>query len=261
MVGDSLIMTPRREALLKRLDEIAASLASTGHGLALIGVGSVGAEIDRIDDYSDLDFFAVVRDGYKQRFIENLDWLSAVHPIAYVFQNTVDGFKLLYADGIFCEMAVFDPAEMAHIPFAGPRIVWSAEDFDPSLAVPRNKPPAKRDTEWLLGEALTNLYVGLGRYHRGEKLSAIRFVQGYAVDRVVELVEHLAAPTPAYRDQFMAERRFEARFPAFTAPLLAMMQGYDRTPESALAILNFLDQHFEINPAIRDAIRDLCRPR
>ena len=57
--------------------------------------------MDRIDIYSDLDFFAIVEEGYKQAYIDSLEWLGDVHPIAYQFRNTVDGYKLLFADGIF----------------------------------------------------------------------------------------------------------------------------------------------------------------
>ena len=75
----------RTEALLKRLDDIGVSLAQTGQALALIGLGSVGTELDRLDDYSDLDFFAIVKAGHKTQFINNLDWLSNVHaaPVAF----------------------------------------------------------------------------------------------------------------------------------------------------------------------------------
>ena len=48
------------EALLARLDAIACSLEASGHAEALIGLGSVGLELDRLDEYSDLDFFAIV---------------------------------------------------------------------------------------------------------------------------------------------------------------------------------------------------------
>jgi hypothetical protein len=109
--------------LLTRLDEIGQSLAQSGHGLALIGLGSVGTELARIDAYSDLDFFAIVETGYKTQYIEDLSWLSRLCPIAYSFRNTVDGYKLLYTDGIFCEFAVFEPAELSHIPFAAGRKV------------------------------------------------------------------------------------------------------------------------------------------
>jgi lincosamide nucleotidyltransferase B/F len=247
----------RKTFLLKRLDDIGVSLAQTGQALALIGLGSVGTELDRLDDYSDLDFFAIVKNGYKSHFINNLDWLSNIHPIAYSFQNTPDGYKLLYADGIFCEMAVFEPKELAHIPFAKGRIVWRDPEFDETLSVPQAHTPSPKNPDWLLGEAITNLYVGLGRYHRGEKLSAARFIQGYAVDRVLDLAETIEAEGSAHKDLFMVERRFESRFPGVAAALPDFIQGYDRSRESARAILHFLEPHFEINATMKQAILDL----
>src|SRR5512145_3267505 len=98
---------PPKQFLLARLDQIGAALAASGHALALIGLGSVGEELDRLDDYSDLDFFAIVETGHKRRYIDDLDWLSSIAPIAYRFLNSPDGYKLLFTDGIFCEFAVF----------------------------------------------------------------------------------------------------------------------------------------------------------
>lgn len=80
-----------------------------GRAIALLGLGSVGRETDRIDAWSDLDFFAIVRPGEKARFVESLEWLAEARPIVWAFRNTADGSKVLMADGIFCEMAVFKP--------------------------------------------------------------------------------------------------------------------------------------------------------
>ncbi|MGQ0600325.1 MAG: hypothetical protein ACT4QE_01360 [Anaerolineales bacterium] len=250
----------QKQMLLARLDDIGQALERSGHGLALIGLGSVGVELDWLDDHSDLDFFAIVEPGHKRAFIDDLDWLRAVHPIAYYFQNTVDGHKLLFADGIFCEFAVFEPAELSHIPFADGRIVWKRPEVDDAIAIPMQAgaPPESRSIEWLLGEALTNLYVGLSRYYRGEKLSAARFIQGYAVDRVLDLAESVEAPTPGHRDVFVSERRFEQRYPAIARELPYFVRGYERSPESALAILEFLERHFAVNAAMATAIRVLC---
>jgi hypothetical protein len=106
------------QSLLTRLDEIGRSLERSKGALALIGLGSVGLELDRIDEYSDLDFFIIVEAGYKQAYIDSLRWLSDVHAIAYSFLNTVDGYKLLFSDGIFCELAIFELDELKGIPFA-----------------------------------------------------------------------------------------------------------------------------------------------
>jgi lincosamide nucleotidyltransferase B/F len=245
-----------RERLLERLDAIAASLRDSGNALALLALGSSGAEPERIDAYSDLDFFAVVRDGCAQAFIDDLSWLSAVCPIAYCFRNSPHGYKLLFADGIYAEFAVFTPAEMAQAAFAAGRVVWKAPGVDAALLPPGRSPdPAPdRGVDELLGEALTNLYVGLGRYHRGERVSALRFIQGYAVDRILDLAPHLEAAQPAYRDPFGADRRFEQRFPTVARELPYFLQGYDRSPESAAAILAFLERHWPVDPAIKQAI-------
>jgi len=40
--------------LLTRLDNIGRDLAQSDHALALLGLGSVGLELDRLDAYSDL---------------------------------------------------------------------------------------------------------------------------------------------------------------------------------------------------------------
>src|SRR5258706_1288994 len=237
-------------ALLERLDASGKSVARSGHALALIGLGSVGLELDRLDAYSDLDFFAIVADGYKARYIENLDWLSAVAPVAYHFRNTVDGHKLLFQDGIFCEFAVFERAELAAIPFAAGRVVWKQPGVAETIGTPvkSGMAPTTREADFLVNEALTNLYVGLGRLRRGEALSAARFIQGYAVDRLLELAPQLEPEQPAHADAFVLERRCEQRFPNLAQALPGFVQGYKRSRESAAAILSFLEQHAEVNP-------------
>lgn len=250
---------PTPQQLLARLDEIAASLEHSGHGLALLALGSVGLELERLDEYSDLDFFAIVEDGWKNHFIQNLDWLESLHPVVFRFQNTVDGHKLLYADGVFCEFAVFELKELFEAAYPPGRIVWKRPEVSESIAVPRRPLPerGKPTREWLLGEALTNLYVGLCRFQRGEKLIAQRFIEHYAVDRLVELASLVEPPQTQQSDPFSDARRFEQRFPITADNLGEFIQGYDRCPQSARAILAYLDEHFSVPPAMRGAILEL----
>ena len=167
-----------------------------------------------------------------------------------------DGYKLLFTDGIFCEFAVFEEAELPAVSFAAGRIVWKAEGVAETLATPvkKNAPPEVRPVEWMVGEALTCLYVGLCRQQRGEKLSAMRFIQHYAVDRIIELSAHLETAQPALSDPFSAERRYEQRFPTLAQTLPEFMQGYERNSASAQAMLEFLDARFDVNPALKHAI-------
>jgi hypothetical protein len=105
---------------------------------------------------------------------------------------------------------------------------------------------------------LTNLYVGLSRERRGEKLSAMRFIQGYAVDRLLELAEYIEPENEVHPDPFVNERRFEQRFPVIAPEVGKWMQGYEKNCDSALAILTFLEKHFEINEALANTVRELC---
>jgi hypothetical protein len=246
--------------LLTRLDQIGHSLEQTDRALALIALGSVGEDRRRLDDYSDLDFFVIVQPGAKSEFLTQLEWLSSIHPVVYQFRNTVDGYKVLFDDDVFCEFAVFESEELTKVPFAPGRIVWKRPEVDehichPVLVLPY---PSTPDTAWLVGEALTNLYVGLNRYLRGEMLSAARFIQYYAVDRLVELSSYAEPQQVSDADPFAAERRYEQRFPQTSRRLASFMHGYEKSPESAEAILEFLEAHFDVNQHLAQRIRQLA---
>lgn len=247
------------ERLLDRLDAIGAALNADGRALALLSLGSVGADLARLDSYSDLDFFVIARSGYKAALIGDRGWLQAPASLVYQFANTPDGAKALYEDGVFVEYAVFEADELSGIAFADSRVVWASAEFDRALAVPAERRPGEAPPlEWLIGEALTNLYVGMGRFLRGEKLSAYRFIQQYALDRVIDIVCRNDKPAAGSADPFAPDRRFEQRYPVAAHELAAMIQGYERSPASALAILAFLERRAAVNPALANVIRARC---
>lgn len=256
---------PAVTVLLDRLQSIARSLEASGHGLALLGLGSVGRELDRLDAWSDLDFFAIVEPGHKPRYLDDLGWLAAAGPLVWHYRNTPDGHKLLYADGVFGECAVFEPAELAGIPFAPARVVWCrpdvpapvAEGWAQPLRAPVAAPPS--GSEWLVGEALGNLHVGLQRWRRGERLAGQRLVELHALGRLIELLPRVEPEVSGVaRDPYNAERRLEQRHPRFAQALPAMLQGLERVPGSALAQLDWLCAHVAVAPAMAAAIRTLA---
>ncbi|MGR6318326.1 hypothetical protein Q2K19_01175 [Micromonospora soli] len=247
--------------MLRRLDDLAAHLATRPDTLALLGLGSAGAEHDRLDAHSDLDFFLVVADGAVARYAESVDWLAAPCPVAYSFRNERNGRKARYADGIFVEYAVFTVDELALLPFTGARVVWRRPDAPAGLdrCGPPPRPATPYDTvEFHLNEALTNLYVGLHRELRGERLTASRFIQSYAVDRVLALLR-LTAPQAAVhrRDPFDASRRVERAYPPEVLPLAEMVPGYRHNRAAARATLGWLTARFPVDPVIATAVRDL----
>ncbi|WP_339314262.1 hypothetical protein [Paenibacillus sp. FSL R10-2734] len=249
-----------KERLLLRLDEIGETLEKKEGALALLGLGSVGLETDRIDDFSDLDFFVIVSSGYGPRFIDQLDWLEDTYPLAYSFKNSDFGCKILFEDGIYGEYAVFEEQEIEGCIYSEGRIVWKKSFFkNESIVKPMKQAPSLRAEtfEREVNEALTNLYVGLGRYARGEKLSAARFVEGHAVDRLLSVMHLLESEVDGFPDIFGNDRRFEARFPQFAIKLGEMMQGYNKVPESSIYILNYLEQIYPVNKRMSAEIRKL----
>jgi hypothetical protein len=255
----TLDVTP--QALRERLASIGRILAARDDALALLALGSLGRADDVVDAWSDLDFFVFVRDGAKARYIESLDWLTAAHPLIWSYQNTVDGHKALMSDGIFCEFAVFELGELSHIPYSPGRFVWRRENVSESLAYPTQPLPGSHNAQWLANEALSNLIIGLLRYARGEKLSAMRLVQVHALDRVLELVEAkqpCSNDATALRDPFSVDRRVELRMPQIAKELPTWAGGYHGTHQSALSLLDALEANAEIPAQVADYIRSLA---
>lgn len=244
------------QRLLQRLDDLGDVLARRGDAIALLGLGSVGVDLDRLDEHSDLDFFVIVDKGAKQQYLDSIAWLEELSPIAFSFPNSVDGRKVLFADELYAEYAVFTLDELDAASSPAGRIVWQRSDAPAGLAAARHPPPpSPHDTvEWQTHEALTNLYVGLQRDARGEKLSATRLIQTHAVDRVLTIAGLRSGKTS--QDAFAVERGAERRFSA-EVPLAEMAPGYARNRDAASAILEWLNAQSDVDPTLDSAIRRL----
>jgi predicted nucleotidyltransferase len=223
---------------LRRLQEITGRLQSDPRALALLALGSVGRDTQRLDEHSDLDFFVIAED--KQAFLADLNWLG--EPLQWAHRDTPDGCRALVA-GQFHEFAVFTPQEMPGVRFEPGRLVWAREGFDAEVLVPSTPPVPDRD--WLVREILCNLYVGLHRWLRGERLAALRMVQGEALDNLLRM--------RGGGDPFNPSRRAERR----GLPLDSMAAGYAHTPAAAAAILEAIPAPPEDAMAVQ--VRELLR--
>ncbi len=243
---------------LRRLDHLAEHLSRDAGVQAVLGLGSAGVETSRFDEHSDIDFFLVVDDAKtKSRYLADPAWLGGFGgQVAYSFVNDRNGRKALFDDGLFVEYAIFTPSELARLPIQGARVVWSRPPF---ALPPTNRPPAASiDTvEFHVNEALTNLYVGLHRHRRGENLTAMRFIQVYAVDHVLALVRLSPTTVLHQPDPFEATRRIESAQSAAALPLADMVPGYAHNVEAARRTLAWLTESYETHPAMVAAIRQL----
>lgn len=246
------------ERLLAFLDRLGAEFDRRGDAVALLGLGSVGRDLHRLDEHSDADFFVVVDDAAaRDRYLADIDWLEAAQPVVWSFENSPAGRKALLADGLFAEYAVFSLADLATAGYPPGRVHWSRVDAPEGLEIPKVPVPRAQPLEHEVGEAITNLYVGLHRDLRGERLTATRFIQGYAVDRWVTVLGHLGLGDGEAQDVFVVDRGVERRFGADVLPLEHLVPGYEGNALAAQTLLDLLEAHVELDASIVAAVRDL----
>ena len=246
-------MNKHQHRLFTRLDEIVMNLKNDPHVIALLTLGSVGLETKRIDQYSDLDFFVITEDGYASSYIQNHDWLFATSPLSFIFQNTVDGFKLLYQDGIYGECAIFNQSKLKDIPYHQARIYYLKEGSHFDFKISNTMIPPKASQDYLMNEALTNLYVGLLRYHRGEIYSSYLFICHYALTNILKLETY----DETTDDPFDISRRIEKNHPQLVPLLKVGNQGYEKVRESAHILVDYLESNYPVNQAMTARIKSL----
>lgn len=217
------------------LDQIATRLAQRPEPMGLLALGSCAT--GRMDEFSDLDFFVIAEP--RQPLLADISWLGDVE---WSHRNTPDGYQAL-VDGVFCEFAVFAPGDLRGIRFTPGRYVWRRADCpDPEPTY-----PGRADRDWLAAEVVANLYVGMSRWLRGERLSAFRMVQHEALGNLLRWYR-----APDADDPFDPTRRAEA----LALPVGRLAPGHDHTPAAAAAILQTLAPRPD---ALTRAVEDLIQ--
>lgn len=240
---------------LNGMNKLAKRLETYDDCLCLLGLGSM-SETFRVDAYSDMDFFLIVKNGTKSLYMNNLEWL-AFDTIVFSFKNSNDGYKVLFKDGNFAEFAIFTEDEIVDATFTKGKIYYTKPNFDIDIVRPRKIRDKKLNIEYNVCEALSNIYIGLNRLKRGELSSATTFIQSYAFNLIIELFSVVFTPIHPNTDYFVAERRIEERYPQCKAIIKDMKKGYTHNKESANVMLNFLIQYFNPNPYMIERIQSL----
>ena len=180
----------------------------------------------------------------------------------YTFKNTKDGFKFLFDDGIYGEFAVFGESEIDGVTQAKGRIIWKHDQYhNDKIIEQKGEIPnlRKNQLDFSVNEALTNLYVGLLRVLRGERLSGYRFIETYAFNNILSIIHLTEIEENVTPDLFNIERRLEKRYPYFSLKLSTMLSGYDHLDQSAEAILNYLQQIYPLNQRMKNEIEILIQ--
>lgn len=86
----------------------------------------------------------------------------------------------------------------------------------------------------------------------------MKFIQNHAVDNILSVLHLIEQEIEYYPDIFGNERRIEKRFPKFAGLMTEMLQGYQKVPESALKILDYLEEVYPVNKDMWREIRRLA---
>jgi hypothetical protein len=206
--------------------------------LGLVALGSMSGEGAPADAWSDHDFFVVVAPGTQERFRTDLAWLPDAGSVALAFRETAHGLKVLFESGHLAEFAVFDPEELHLARVNRYRVLLDRADVARRMAQVRAATAAiaPADDRHQLGQFLTNLLVGVGRWRRGERLSGDLLVRSGALGHLLRLLAaRVPADDPAAVDGLDPFRRVERAWPRIAAGIHAALEG--DTPSAAAGLL------------------------
>lgn len=233
---------------LKRFHDIIEHNKNKDHVLGFIGFGSMH-HTKRLDAYSDIDFFMIVTDQMKHAYLRDVTWLH-VFPVAWWYQETKDGLKVMYEDGVFLEFAVFTPSELKDIPFEHGTIYYLKEGVDKDIFTPKHMPKKDIDQSYVYNTWLSNLYIGLLRENRGEKAAAFLMIQVYASKHFLTLLN------PKVDDPFVVERRVEDRL---NLDYEKLYSGYNGNKTSAAYQIHVLEKRFNMPEVFTNKIEALMK--
>lgn len=180
-------------------------------GLVLVGSA---AETERVDAWSDHDFFVITPSGEQESLRTDLSWLPNSHSIAFSFRETEHGLKVVYDSGAVLEFAIFDCAELQTCEINHNYLAYGDEEVAQALEGATNRKVNESDADNLKDFRLflSVLIIGVGRARRGEILTAGENIRSTATHALLKVLTQQLGKNPRL-DRFDARRRFESVHP------------------------------------------------
>lgn len=187
----------------------------------LVFLGSA-AELSRVDEWSDHDFFIFTLNEYCEQFRRDLTWLPDHEEISIAVRETDHGLKVVYRNGHVLEFAIFDEVWQV-LGVNDFEVLLDTCDITERLTRAKvNSVPKLFDADRELSLFLSHLLIGVGRSRRGELLSANQFINSFCISSALKLIEFFGSPLPGTeetRDNQNPFRRFEIRYPKFATEI------------------------------------------
>lgn len=225
------------------INQLTTTLDADPQVVGLVALGSMAQRDYQPDQYSDHDFFVIVIPGAQPKFRQQLTWLPDVHDIALAFTETAHGLKVVYKSGHLLEFAIFDAQELHLARTNRYRVLVDKADIATQMAAitaetTRQGQQETADSDYHVGQFITNLLVGVGRHRRGEQLSGHKFVKINAIHHLLTLLaKHVPSANGAILDNLDATRRFEFAYPELGAEINDLLRQASPAAASGLLAL------------------------
>jgi hypothetical protein len=230
------------EAYHQFTEQLVTNLKKGDDILGLVAAGSMAGQDYQSDEWSDHDFWVITRPGAQDRYRKEFNWLPRSNEIAWAFQETEHGCKVIYQDGHLAEFAVFDEDELKMARINRYRVLLDRAKISDQMAenVSQTNTASSSETDLFhVGQILTNILVGIGRYWRGEKLSAHKFIKINAIHHLTALLnQNTQSPHRGLSDNLDPTRRFEVVHPHLGPELENLM--LQPIPKTAQGLVNIL---------------------
>jgi hypothetical protein len=223
------------------------TLAADDRVLALVAIGSL-AHPERIDPWSDHDFWVITTTAAQTDFLTDLSWLPDHTAIALTLRPAEQYYTVLYATGHIAEVAVFGPHDLSRGRLTHYRMLFDKDDITTRIQAIATHVQQEQQSGYnasaTFGHFLITLCTGVGRAARGEWLSASTYIFQYALDALLTLITHHVPPQlPDLSDPFEPRRRFERVYPDLSTTLARLL-----TLPPAVAARHMLDLAQQLFP-------------
>ncbi len=222
------------ETTLARFEKYSESLTqSCIQNPKIIGLVLVGstAETQRVDEWSDHDFFVITEDSDQEELRQNLSWLPDADSVAFSFRETEHGLKVVYNSGEVLEFAIFSCDELRVCMVNHHRLAYGGERVVRALteAATRLPPVVVGDDLSDFRHFLSALVIQVGRARRGEGITAGQGIHGTATTALLKVLTRRLPPDPRL-DKLDVSRRFEFVHPEVGKAIAAAVA---QKPEAA----------------------------
>lgn len=195
--------------------------------LALVAIGSL-AHPERIDPWSDHDFWVITTTAAQTDFLTDLSWLPDHTAIAVTLRPAEQYYTILYTTGHIAEFAIFGPHDLERARLTHYRMLFDKDDITSRIQAIATQVQQEQQSGYnasaTFGHFLITLCTGAGRAARGEWLSAYAYIFQYALDALLTLITHHIPPQrPELSDPFEPRRRFERVYPDLSTTLAHLL--------------------------------------